>query len=740
MSEQKSLAYALDLGGYPLAAREVSGRESLSSPFRFEVRLRPLARFDLHPDRFVKAAASIVIQDDVSERRRIEGVVTDMSVSATVRGLPEVHVVLEPRLALLRFRKDTRVFRDRTVPEIVTEVLSAIGVRPDKRLGATYERRAYCVQYDETDFDFVHRLLEDEGIFYFFGAGGGLVLGDNPGAFEPLEPAAGQAGRAATLPFRAGAGLDKAAEVVCELGERAALGPARVSLRDWTPDRPSANMDVSAPVPGALPGGAEVYDYPGEYTTVAEGERKARIRAEALSAAAAVLTGTTLSPRLFPGAVFALADAPGGFSDGELLVTSVDHDWQSEKTSFSLPFEAIEAERPFRPLPVTASPQIWGPLTGVVTGPAGEDIHTDSLGRVKVRFCWDRRQPLDDSVSDWIPVIQDNTGHSMGIPRIGWEVMVGFLEGNPDRPVVMGRLYNGADPFPETLPQNKTMSALRSVTSPGRQGSNVVRMDDAAGRELMFVHAERDQRMAVANDKRTDVGSEEIRVVEGHEKISIGANDTALVGGDVDLKVGGDQTWSVGAKRSVQVGGSDGAVVEKDHLLTVGGAHLRRVATEEALTAKELKERVGAVVVEAAAKKISSTAGSVSMLTVGGAVLEVARQDKKETARLARVETVGGLVLSKSGDATKISAGGPRVVTVGGSLTATADGPIELTASELTATIAAEGTFAGASNVTLQVGDSQVVLANGVILIKAPSVRIGATGAGDVRTEDATLV
>ena len=731
----ETVRYVLELGGLRLAAREVSGREALSTPFRFEVKLH-VNRDDCVPSRLVRTAAALSLEDDRGERRRIDGIVTDISLGAAVRGSPELCLVIEPRLALARHRSNMRIFRDRSVPEIVTQVLAGIGVKPELRLSESYAPRPYCVQLRETDFDFVSRLLEDEGIGYFFLEGDTLVLCDSAAGYEPMP--GGQ-----TLQFRHGAGLDKAREVVFELGERASRTAGKVSLRDWNPEHPSLNMDVASAVgaPTAV-ASIEQYDYPGVYALPAEGARKARLRAEALAVASSATVGRSMCPRLLPGVTFDLLETPPGQEGGALVVTRLDHAWRSDETSFSNRFDAADAAVTYRPLAITPSPCVTNPMTGLVTGPPGADIHTDELGRVKVHLHWDRLQPFDDHCSDWIPVLQDNTGHSCGIPRIGWEVLVAYLEGNPDRPVVLGRVYNGADPFPESLPAGKTFSALRSLSSPGRDGSNIVRTNDAGGMEEVYVQAERDQNMVTANDKRTDVGAEEQRVVGGDETITIGNDDKALVGGNMSVSIGGNMTWTVGSDRDVSVGGADSSTVTSDHSLSIGGQHFRRIATDDKVNTEHLKEQVGAVILEASVKDNATSAKAAMALTVGGALVEVAKKDRGGSTKGVRVETIGGALFSKSGETTSAAAKKARVLTVGGALVVTATGALKIGGTTaVSAKVAGAGTFAGAKTLTLKVGEStEVSLGGGVVLIKAKSVLIDASGSSEVGVGEAALV
>jgi type VI secretion system secreted protein VgrG len=709
MSEQHPLRYWIELGGHAFPAREVRGREGVSSPFRFEVRFHAPEGEAPDPDEVCKKPASIVLRRE-QNLRAVDGIVTEVGVGAAIRGAPEVVVVVEPRFTLSRFRSDVRLFRDRTVPEIVTEVLAAIGVAPELRLRGGYPRRPYCVQHRETDFDFVSRLLEDEGIAYFFLEDDVMVLADDPAAWEPIQGLG-------AVPFRPGAGASGNDDSIHSIGRRAAFTPGKVTLRDWNPDHPSLNMDVSAAA--ATASGPELYDFPGEYLVPAEGQRKAALWAASFDPASDHVAGTTFCARFAAGHAFTLLDGPPTVGDGDHVITEVTHDFKVEAGGFSIGFEALDAKVPLRPERRTQAPRQPNPVTGFVTGSEGQDIHTDERGRVKVHFHWDRVFPRDDSCSDWIPVLQDNTGHSVAIPRVGWEVLVHFLEGDPDRPVVLGRVYNAEDTFPATLPESKTQTALKSMSSPTRDGTNEIRMDDLAGAERMYVHAEKDQNVNVANDKRQSVLADEVSRIGRDETIAIGQNHTAAIGHDFLSAVSGNQTESVGANRDRSVSGSESSVVQGDRKLTIGGMHFRRIGTDDAVTAKQLKEQVGAVILEASLKQNTTQASKAMTLTVGGALIEVAKADKTETAGLARIETIGGVLFSKAGDEMKATIAKARTTTVGAALTVDAKEKLILEGKEKWSGKATMATLTGDTTLTLKVGDTTVTLADGTIVIDA---------------------
>ncbi len=713
----KPLRYLLQIDEALLTVRVLRGREALGAPWRFEARL-PLERGWLpEPEGLVRKKAALLLTREEAPIRRIEGLLSDVDVVLTATGGPELRVVIEAPLALLRYRRDMRIFRDKTAVDIVEEVIGGFGIPVERRLADGYASRPYCVQLRETDLDFCHRLLEDEGIAYLVADGGAVVLCDRAEGYE----------RIGALPFTPPSGTVQQNDALLAVAERGELSAGKVSLRDFNPAHPSLPMDVAAPVPGAIAAAPELYDFPGEYLDPAEGAKKAQKLAEALRAHATGIRGTTSFGRLGHGTRVLLSGA--ALAADDYLVTAVEHDFDLGASGFVSRFEALPAAIPWRPARVTEVPELPNPMSGFVTGPAGADVYTDEVGRVKVHLPWDRRQPADDRCSDWVPVLQDNTGNSVAVPRVGWEVLVHFLEGDPDRPVVLGRLYNGADPFPEALPEGKTRSALRSLTSPGRGGLNMIRFEDRAGGEHVMMHAEKDQTIAIANDRRQDVGVNEQAVVVNDESIAIGADHTEVVGKDRALAVAANQSLTVGGDRALKVGAARSNQVGKNHSMTIGAAHMRRIGADDMVNAKNLSETVGALILEASIGASSVNAGMAGSLTVGGALLELARKTKGESAKLGRVETVGGLLFSKSAKATTASSKA-RVTSVGGAMIVKAGAAVTFDAGTKMQAKAAIAAFKHAKKITLKVGGNSVVIEPGKVAITA-SGKIALLVSGD---------
>ncbi len=727
-SREKALSYVLEIGSLRLEAGRVQGFEAMSRPYRFELGLTTDGTYDADPDRFLRSDVVLDILRGARVQRRIRGIATEVRLSASSRGRSSLTMVIEPRFALMRHRVDMRVFRDRTVPQIASELLGEQNIPFEQRLSRTYAPLPYSVQYRESALDFVSRLFEDEGIHYFFDEEGTLILGDATNAY-------GETPGGARLPFVMGSGLDANRDAITSLEDVAELSVGKVTLRDYDLARPRLDLEVSAPGPSAV--GPEQYEYPGEYVDPEVGAQRAAARSEAYRCTAQRLVGTSFCGRLLPGHSFELTEAPASFGDQELVVMRVDHGFGLTDAGFSMQFEALPKSRVFRPLPETPRPEIDHVMPAMVVGPKDVDIHTDSLGRVKVRFPWDRRSSAADP-SDWVPVIQDNTGHSVHIPRTGWEVLTSFIDGDPDRPVVMGRLYNAREPAPEPLPENKTVSSMRSLSSPGRGGSSSIRIDDRAGAEAMHVHAERDQDVLVANERREDITQNGNVEIGGDETIRIAGNLTVAVGGDAQLDVSGSRTETIGAAREVKISKAEEVVVKGDHKIRIGGTSTRRIRTDDVVSAAAITEKVGIVDLEVSLGKNSLAAKKGGSITVGGVIVEVSRGDKSEQTKLARAETIGALVLSKSA-MTKIEVKKNKTTRVGGSLRASSAGTIELNGSSVRLASKADGIYA-ASSIVLQVNKTKVTLSGGVMKIEAADIIFESKGQADLHQNDSTLV
>ena len=702
--------------------------EELSVPFSAEVTLAVSEGLDVQPESLLGELAVVTTHLGNGEARYLHGVAVQVRTwdegSGETRRRIRLRIV--PRLWLLGKNRKSRIFQGLTAIQIVEKVLKEGKVELRLALSRTYPNREYCVQYGESDLDFVSRLLEEEGVFYFFEHEPGkhtLVLGDAPSACPDLPGGT-------ALVFREPTRMVASEEAVFAFAERLEVRTAGIALRDYDWTRPALDLTTATGQGAAL----EVYEYPGGYADAAAGKALARIRLEEEQARVVTGTGASRSRRLLPGHVFELEEHPVDGLNRRWLLVSVRHQGKQPEAlsgaaggheEYRNDFTCIPADVPFRPARRTPRAVVQGAQTAQVVGPAGEEIHTDEHGRIKVQFHWDREGRRDERSSCWIRVSQAWAGPGWGalyLPRIGQEVVVEFLEGDPDRPLVTGAVYNGANPPPYELPAEKTKSTLRSASSPGSNGSNELRFEDAAGKEEVYLHAQKDLDIAVEHDKTQWVGGNELlrvdkdrtRHVEGNQTLQVGKDDTSTVGGSQSLSVGGNRTTTVGGGHSETVGASQTVAVGGALAVTVGAASVETVALAKALSV-----------------------GGAYAVTVGGAMNEAVGGLKAEEVGGARSESVGG-------NRTE-SVGGSRAVTVGGDLAETVDkgrtlkvakdylvnvgGQYAQVAAKKHTLKAKEIVFSADDRFLVKVGSATIELKkNGDIAIKGAKIQVKASG------------
>ena len=442
------------LGPDVLVLTSFRGEEGLSRLFEYQLEMVS-EESAIDGATLVGKSMSLRIALADGSDRHLNGVISRFARGAPIPGttLTRYTAELRPWLWLLTQRRDIRIFQGMTAPEVIAEVFTDLGTTDfDARLEREYVASECVVQYRETDFNFVSRLMEQEGIGYYFEHGADehtLVLADSVGGY------AGNAGGVSFDPSgRPGA-------VVSDWNHGFEFRPGRVSQTDYNFETPSTDLATSADATIDLPSGDkyELYDYPGQYKTVAEGQVLTRIRMDAEETPYEVVSGASAAPAFSPGAKFALGDHPQADENGLYLLTSVAHsiardeggapDPGADVLSYENRFTCIPDSVLFRPPRTTPKPLVHGPQTAVVVGPAGEEIHTDEFGRVKVQFHWDREGQKDENSSCWIRVAQGWAGAGrrglLYLPPIGQEVVVDFLNGDPDRPIITGRVYNAED-------------------------------------------------------------------------------------------------------------------------------------------------------------------------------------------------------------------------------------------------------------------------------------------------------
>ena len=488
-------------------------------------------------------------------------------------GLSTYEIVIVPSLWLLTQRSDHRVFQHLSLPDIVRTMLEGWGIPATWHLDAgDHPRLAYKVQYGETDFDFMSRLLEEAGIAYAFADDDGersqLVLSD---ALHRTAPR-----REAPLEHVQSPSEAAEREFVTRVSIDEHMRPGAVVVRDHDFQRPAFTLlgearRATAPADARLeryryePGAFVIERDAGSATpaTIHDARRGALLAARALEAertCACLISVETNAIDLRPGIVFSVEGHPRSELDPRagLLVTSLSIEG-SPDGEWTTRVEAVPVTEPYRPARRTPKPKVHGVQSGVVVGPSGQEIHTDEHGRVRVQLPWDREGQLDDRSSCWLRVSQGWAGAGFGmfaLPRVGQEVLVAFLDGDPDQPIVVGRVPNVLNPLPLKLPDEKTQSAWRSASSPGGDGFNEIRFEDARGGELVSMHAARDLRARVAQDEALAIGRDQTRTVGRDESARTEGRRVEYVGQDAHLTIEGELRERIGGTLSLTVEGS----------------------------------------------------------------------------------------------------------------------------------------------------------------------------------------
>ena len=578
-----------------LALRSFSVQEQLGRMFQIEAELLSEdGEIDL--DKVVGKNATIRLEIGDKKTRYFNGEVSRLvQVAHKRKDNPAAYrATIVPWLWFLTRTAECYIFQNMSVPDIIKDVFDTWGFSDYKlNLSGTYKPREYCVQYRETDFNFVSRLMEQEGIYYYFEHQNGkniLWLVDAIGAHKAFD------GYAEVLFHEIQAG-GASREAITSWTMEKEVQPVIYSLHDFDFEKPRNPVPGSASVTRKY-GAAhfEMFDYPGEYIEPAEGDRLAEVRINEIQSQYEVLEGQANVRGLSTGCVFTLKKHPRPDQNRDYLITSVglsadggpfgrsEEGSQGGSEHFSCNFTCIDKKQQFRPERLTPKPIIQGPQTAIVVGPAGEEICTDKYGRVKVLFHWDRYSKADENSSCWIRVSQGLAGKGWGAitnPRIGQEVIVEFLEGDPDRPIITGRVYNGEAMPPYALPANQTMSTIKSNSSKGGSGFNEIRLEDKKGEEQIYMHGEKNLDIRIKNsayetigtDRHLVVGKDQIEHVKNNRGETVDADHNETIGKDRHLTVKGKEAKSVTGMQSLVVGGLVVEVFGASHVELDSAAH-----------------------------------------------------------------------------------------------------------------------------------------------------------------------
>ena len=535
------------LGPDKLILASFEGKEALSKLYEFDLELLS-SEASIDPKDLIGHEVTLTVG---AEDRHFHGVVVRFVAGAVEpSGLRQYRARMVPDAWYLKKTSDCRVYQEMTVPDIVEDVLRGHGCKSfQSKLRGTYKPLTYCVQYRETAFQFISRLLEDAGIYYYFQHEEKrhvMVLADDKFGYEDC---------AESRVKQTSGNLSE--DHISAWSREFTIISGRHTYSDFDFESPKTKLESSAPtvINLAIAKNLERFDYPGHYTDTAAGEARAQLWMEEEEAQFDIATGSSTCRSFTPGGKFTISEHESKEEvDKAYAILSIQHSAREGSVTgggseYQNTFRCLSADTPYRPLRVTPRPLVGGPQTALVVGPSGEEIHTDKFGRIKVQFPWDRLGDKNEKSSCWVRVSQGSAGKGWGssfLPRVGQEVIVSFIGGDPDQPIVTGSVYNGDQTVVYDLPANRTQSGIktRSSKSGGKDNFNELRFEDKKDSEEIYLHAEKDFKRVVEDADTLEVldGDRTITIKKGAESITIteGKREATLEQGDdlVTLKKG----------------------------------------------------------------------------------------------------------------------------------------------------------------------------------------------------------
>ena len=728
----RRIAISTPLGKDVLLLRSFTGVESISQLFHFDLDLLSESDSIKFSD-VVGKNVTLRIFDGEGAERQWSGVVSRFSQGAQGSRFTNYHAQMVPWLWFLSRTADCRIFQNKKVPDIIKKIFGDLGFKDfELRLYGDFVSRDYCVQYRETDLNFVSRLMEEEGICYYFQHKDKkhvLILANDPAAHGPCP-------NQNTARYEPGGGSIPFEDTVTQWQYQEEFRTGAWTQTDYNFETPSTSLAVT--VKGNNP--YEIYEFPGEYDARAEGEKLARVRLQEHTVPTSVCHGVSGCRYFNSGFQFTLKDHYRGDLNQSYLLTSVQHsateggDYEvgsgvDEEFSYRNSFECIPFSIPFRPTRVTPTPFVQGCQTAVVVGPSGEEIYTDKYGRVKVQFHWDREGKKNENSSCWIRVSHPWAGQGWGavaIPRIGQEVIVDFLEGDPDRPMIVGRVYNAERMPPFALPGKAMISGVKSNSTKGGGGNNEISLDDTKGNELINIHAQYDQQKKIEHDERVDVGRDRTEHVGRDEKITIDHDRTEEVKHDEKITIDNIQDLTVKVNRIIDVG--------KDHTEAIHGSmslSVDRTKSETVLI--NSAETIGG------AKELS--VGGLYQVSVGGAHNSTVGGAKTEEIGAFRGEAVGGKKTVAIGGDHSMAIGGKDGLTVAKDRSVTIAGKLDETVQKAYTLKAKAITLQAEDEIVISVGKAKIAMKkDGSVLVEGKDLSLKASGKINQKAADDIVI
>ena len=651
------LRFTLEVDGLPPEALTVVSfhlEQSLSELFSLDVSLVSQQLFNIEFSQVLEKTAHLKIWQDDEIQRRVKGVVTWFELGEHDNHQTLYNLRVRPPLWRAALRQNSRIFQNEDIQSILGTILQENSVTEWSPLfSEPHPVREFCVQYGETDYDFLARMAAEEGIFFYEehalkSDDQSLVLCDTvrflPDAFD--------------IPWNPNTRTEVSTPCISQFRHSAQIRPSSVIAKDYTFKRPgwTGRFEHEGESMDYQHAQYEVFDYPGRFKGE-HGQNFARWQTEGWRNNAEMAHGESRSPTIWPGRRITLTDHPQ---------TSLNREWQVVEsalsgsqpqavagrrgtgTSLNNHFVVVPADRTWRPRP-QEKPSVDGPQSAVVTGPAGEEIFCDEHGRVRVKFNWDRYNPANQDSSCWIRVAQAWAGPGFGnlaIPRVGQEVIVDFLNGDPDQPIIMGRTYHQENRSPGSLPGTKTQMTIRSKTYKG-SGFNELKFDDATGKEQVYIHAHKNMDTEVLNNRTTDVKNNHGEKIGNNQAINVTDNQIQSIGNNQIQTVGVNQVETVGSNQVIKVGSNQVETVGIVRALNVGVAY---------------QTTVGGFMNTSVALMQSSQVGVHKSLMVGKTYSVTVGDKVNFSVGKMRTESAGQTAIYSAGEHLELSCGKARLV------------------------------------------------------------------------------
>ncbi len=653
-----ALSLTTPFGADVLLLDSLQGQEALSQPFSFALSMRS-SDTGLDPATIVGAMVTVKFAPKDCPVRYLHGMVSRFMYAGANKAFAFYTAEMVPSLWLLSLSRDRKIFQNQTAPDIIKAVLGEFAVLLDDKLTGTYGAREYCVQYDETALDFISRLMEEEGIFYFFtftSASHTMVLADSSSAHLACTGAE-------ALRFYPDQGTGPLMDTVTQLEYESRLVVQKVEVGDFDYLKPTTALKAES---ACTTGKGKIFSFPGKHNVVADGTQRAKVLLESLQVQSECSRGVSQCYPLAAGTKFTLSGHPRSALNTALVLRQVTHSATSEH--YRNAFEVFDATVPFRTPQDTPRPRVAGSQTALVVGPSGEEIWTDKYGRVKLQFHWDRLGVKDENSSCWVRVSQSWAGASWGalfLPRIGQEVVVSYVDGDPDRPLITGAVYNGENATPVNLPGMQTQSTIKSRSSKQGAAGNEIRMEDKKDSEELYFHAQKDMKVEIENDLSTSLtqGSETHTLEKGDRTVNVKTGkETHDVKGTRGLTVTGAETHTNKAGFTHGVTGNYTLKISGNLVIEVGGTiSIKAGTTLSAEAGTAFTNKAGTALTNQAGTALTNKAGTdlinqagMGLTNKAGTTLE--NQGAMVNNKASAMQTVdGGGMLTIKGGLVKIN-------------------------------------------------------------------------------------